>query len=167
MNFTRGPENTVHEISLADLPNINPHDWIVLTNFLLCDEQKYKPILAHIKRMLVSYIHEVAKLDQEIANALRRMPTVKPIGKASDVNKMHMGQIDTEQWTMMFTKRADHPLKCMFALPDKHLFSTICLEHILDIINRCKSNDVASKKNFNDILRWYINFRRVVEIEAL
>lgn len=84
--------------------------------------------------MLVSYIHEVAKLDQEIANFLRRMPTVKPIGKASDVNKMRMGQIDTEQWTMMFTKGADPPLKCMFALPDKHLFSTICLEHILDII---------------------------------
>ena len=74
--------------------------------------------------MLVSYIHEVA----------------------GDVNEMCMGQIDTEYWTVMFTKGSNPLLKWRFDLPDKHLFSTICLEHILDIINISKSNDAAEKE---------------------
>lgn len=87
--------------------------------------------------MLVSYIDEVAKLNKEFSNALRRKPTVKPISKASDLNNMSMGQIDTKHWTVMFTIGSNPPLKCMFALPDKHMFSTVCIEHILDIINKC------------------------------
>ncbi|XP_023742978.1 uncharacterized mitochondrial protein AtMg00810-like [Lactuca sativa] len=80
--------------------------------------------------MLISYIHEVAKLDQAIVVALRNKPSIKPIGKAL-------------------------PLKCLFALSDKHLFSIVALEHVLDIVNRCKSNDDASKKIFNDMILWY------------
>lgn len=40
VNFrvTRGLNNVVHEFSLADLPNLNPHDWILLTNLLLTEE---------------------------------------------------------------------------------------------------------------------------------
>lgn len=85
--------------------------------------------------MLLSYIHEVAKLDQEIANTLRCKPTVKTIVKASDLNNMCMGQINTEHWTVMFTKGYNPPLKFPFPLADKHLFSTVCIKHILDIIN--------------------------------
>lgn len=33
--FLRGSANTEHAISLADLPNLNPHDWIILHNILL------------------------------------------------------------------------------------------------------------------------------------
>ena len=87
----------------------------------MSNEQKYEPFLDHIKRMLVSYIHEVVKLDQAIDAALRKNPSVKPIGKVSDVNKMSM-----------------------------------------DIVNRCKSNDHAAKKIFNDMTSWYLNFRRTI-----
>lgn len=162
---TRGSENTVPEISLADLPNLNPHEWILLTNFLLTEEQKYKPILTHLKRMLVSYIYEVSKLDTKFASALSEKPIVNPIGKASDLNKMRISKIDTEHWTVMLNKGNDASgslMKCLFALTDKHLFSTSCFEHILDIINRCKYNDAAAKKSFNDMLLWYINFRRTI-----
>ena len=61
---TQGSDNSVDVISLADLPNLNPHDWILLFNVFLTNQQHYVPILDHIKRILASYIHEVAKMDQ-------------------------------------------------------------------------------------------------------
>ncbi|KAL7584446.1 hypothetical protein Lser_V15G43419 [Lactuca serriola] len=59
----RGSAKTEHAISLADLPNLNPHDWIILHNILLTNEAEYGPIIDHFKRMLVCYIMEVAKMD--------------------------------------------------------------------------------------------------------
>ena len=159
VNFkiTRGSANTVSIISLADLPNLNPHDWILLYNILLSDPKEYEPILDHLKRMLASYIHELATMDQEIAKVMNKKPTVKPTPKPGDVNMMKLGQIDSANLTVMFTKREG--LKFLFALADKHLFSTDCLEHIINIIHRCKQNSAADKKNFIDMLRWYITFR--------
>lgn len=152
----RGSNNSVRIISLADLPNLNPHDCILLNNILLLDPQQYQPIIDHIKRMMVCYIHEVARMDQEIVTALRKKLTVKPIGKSSDVNKMRMGKIDLSFRTVMFTRGEGQ--KCLFALDDKNLFSTTCLEHIIDIIHKCKSNSDADKKYFMDMLWWYIDF---------
>ncbi|CAI9281519.1 unnamed protein product [Lactuca saligna] len=129
---TRGSNNSLHKFSLADLPNINPHDWIVLLNLLLTEERKYEPIVAHLKRMLGSYIYEVAK-----PWVMKRNPTVNPIGKANDMSEMILGKIDMAHLTVMFQQRTDVAgtfQKCLFALPDKHLFSMSCLEHVLEII---------------------------------
>nr|KAJ0227884.1 hypothetical protein LSAT_V11C100043130 [Lactuca sativa] len=103
-----------------------------------------------------SYIMEVAKMGQEIASVLRKKPTVKPIGKTSDANRIHMGKIDSKHNIVMFTRGKDQ--RFVFALDDKHLFSTTCLENIIDIIHRCKLNSESDKKNFTDMLRWYISF---------
>ena len=100
----RGSEKTEHAISLADLPNLNPHDWIILHNILLTNEKEYEPIIDHLKRMLGCYVMEVAKLDQEIASVLRKKPTVSPVGSASDLNKMQMGRIDSKRNSVMFTR---------------------------------------------------------------
>ena len=75
-------------VSLADLPNLNPHDWILLNNILLSNQKEYEPIINHIKCMLVCYIHEVAKMDQEIAAAICKRPLIKLIGKAGDTKLM-------------------------------------------------------------------------------
>ena len=60
---TRGTEGSVYHFTLADLPNLNAHDWILLNNILLSNPQEYQPIIDHVKRMLGCYIHEVAKMD--------------------------------------------------------------------------------------------------------
>ena len=73
---------------MADLPNLNPHDWILLFNILLTNVTEYESILGHLKRMLASYIHGVTKMDQEVANVMRKKPTVKLTTKPGDVNKM-------------------------------------------------------------------------------
>ena len=156
----RGSAKTEHAISLADLPNLNPHDWIILHNILLTNEAKYGPIIDHFKRMLVCYIMEVAKMDQEIASIFKKKPTISPVGSASDLNMMQMGRIDPKRNSIMFTRNEGQ--KCPFALADKHLYTTACLEHVLGIIHRCKQNSTDDKKYFDDMIQWYIRFRQTI-----
>ena len=96
-------------------------------------------------------------MDQEVARVMNRKPTVKPTQKPCDVNKIKIGQIDSTHLAVMFTKGDAH--RFLFALVDKHLFSTDCLEHIINLIHRCKQNSEADNKKFTDMLRWYITFR--------
>ena len=107
--------------------------------------------------MLASYIYEVATMDQEIAKVMKKEPTVKPTPKPGDVNRMKLGQINATHLTVMFTKGEGH--RFLLALVDKRLFSTGCLEHIINIIHRCKQNSESDKKFFTDMLQWYITFR--------
>nr|KAJ0197850.1 hypothetical protein LSAT_V11C700361140 [Lactuca sativa] len=94
LKVTRGSALSEHTFSLADLPNLNPHDWIVLHNILLANPVEYDPIIDHLKRLLVCYVLEVAKVDQEVTSVLRKNPSVLRVGSASDVNKMKMEKID-------------------------------------------------------------------------
>ncbi|KAL7583768.1 hypothetical protein Lser_V15G45863 [Lactuca serriola] len=88
----RGSAKSEHLITLADLPNLNPHDWIVLHNILLTNEAEYGPIIDHLKRMIVCYIMEVALMDQEVATVFKKKPKIAPVGSASDLNQMKNGQ---------------------------------------------------------------------------
>ena len=99
-------------------------------------------------------------MDQEIANVFRKKPTISPVGSASDLNKMQMGRIDPKRNSVMFTRNEGQ--KCLFALADKHLYTTTCLEPVLGIINRCKQNSEDDKKYFNDMIHWYICFRQTI-----
>ncbi|KAL7607909.1 hypothetical protein Lser_V15G13916 [Lactuca serriola] len=156
----RGSTKTEHAISLADLPNLNPHDWIILHNILLTNEAEYGPIIDHFKRMLVCYIMEVAKMDQEIASVFKKKPTISPVGSVSDLNMMQMGKIDPKRNSVMFTRNEGQ--KCLFALADKHLYTTACLEHVLGIIHHSKKNSADGKKYFDDMIQWYIRFRQTI-----
>ena len=96
--------------------------------------------------MLVCYIHEVAKMDQEVATAIRKKPSIKPIGKAGDIKLRVKGKIDSQSQTFMFL-RGDGQ-RCLFALDDKYQFSNSSLEHILELIHGCDQNCDADKKFF-------------------
>ena len=50
---------------------------------------------------------------------------------------------------------ADFHKVCFFLL-DKHLFTTSCQEHVLDMINKYKGNSKGNKKCFSDMILWYI-----------
>lgn len=39
--MNRGTEGSVHNFTLVDLLNLNPHDWILLNNILLSNPQVY------------------------------------------------------------------------------------------------------------------------------
>ena len=100
----RGSAKTEHAISLADLPNLNPHDWIILHNILLTNEAEYGLIIDHFKRMLVCYVMDVALMDQEIASVFKKKPTISHVGSSSDLNMMQMGKIDPKRNSVMFTR---------------------------------------------------------------
>ncbi|CAI9295632.1 unnamed protein product [Lactuca saligna] len=67
----RGSASRVHEFTLADLPCLNPYDWIMLYNLLLkYGKKKYEPVIAHLKLMIVSYVQKVGKMDVKIVVVL-------------------------------------------------------------------------------------------------
>ncbi|CAI9264500.1 unnamed protein product [Lactuca saligna] len=72
----KGLSRTEVEFTLAYLPCMNPNDWISLFLILSKYEQKYEPMIAHLKRMLICYIHEVAKMDVEVAADLKKKTVV-------------------------------------------------------------------------------------------
>nr|KAJ0210234.1 hypothetical protein LSAT_V11C400205970 [Lactuca sativa] len=59
---TRGTEGSVYHFTLVDLPNLNPHDWILLNNILLSNPQEYQPIIDHVKHPITSR-HWVADME--------------------------------------------------------------------------------------------------------
>ena len=91
---------------------------------------------------------------------MNKKPTVKPTLKPGDVNKMKLGQADSTHLIVMY--RRDGANRFLFSLVDKHMFSTDCLEHVINIIHQYKHNSESHKKNFTDILRWYITFRHTL-----
>ncbi|CAI9273159.1 unnamed protein product [Lactuca saligna] len=74
----RGASRFEDEFTLADLPCMNHFDWFSLFLIVSKDEQKYEPIVAYPKWMLVCYIHEITKMDVEITYVLRKMLILKP-----------------------------------------------------------------------------------------
>ncbi|CAI9272002.1 unnamed protein product [Lactuca saligna] len=66
------------EFTLVDLPFLNQYDWISLFHIVTKEEKKYEPIVAHfLKRMLICYIQEIAKMDVEITSVLKKKPILK------------------------------------------------------------------------------------------
>ncbi|CAI9303966.1 unnamed protein product [Lactuca saligna] len=68
----RGADKIMDEFTLVDSFCMNPCDWISLFIIVMKDEQKYKPIVAHLKRMLICYILEITKMDVEIASVRKK-----------------------------------------------------------------------------------------------
>ncbi|CAH1427681.1 unnamed protein product [Lactuca virosa] len=52
----RGSACQACEFTLADLPCLNPHDWMVIFNILLREKEKYEPVFSHLQLFISSYI---------------------------------------------------------------------------------------------------------------
>ena len=48
----RGVVSSTHEFTLADMPCLNPFDGISMLLLLMKDQQKFEPIITHLKQML-------------------------------------------------------------------------------------------------------------------
>ncbi|CAI9290589.1 unnamed protein product [Lactuca saligna] len=102
LKVARGSFSQVYEFILANLPCLNPYDWIVLYNFLLRYGQKYEPVIAHLKQMIISYIYEVGQMDAEIVVVLIRKPSVLPKDNPDGFDKMKLGKIQKNRWCVAF-----------------------------------------------------------------
>ena len=86
-----GSNHVLHEFSLADLPLMNPYDWISLFNIIAKDVKKYEPIFDHLKRMIKCYILEITKMDIKSAFVLNKRPIMKPFEEPEDIQHMQRG----------------------------------------------------------------------------
>ncbi|CAI9297193.1 unnamed protein product [Lactuca saligna] len=129
------------------------------------DEQKFDSIVAHLKRMLVCYIQEIGKMDVEITSVLHKKNKVHPKEHMNDLDRMKLGRIRKDDWSVGFQIRerayANFHRVCFF-LPNRNLYSTSCLEYILDFINQCKANSVEDQKCFSNMINWYILIRKTL-----
>ena len=85
-----GTYKALDEFTLADLPFMNPYDWISLFNIVMNDEKKYEPIVTHLKNMLICYVLEIAKIDVEIALVSQKKPILEPKEHHQDIKKMKL-----------------------------------------------------------------------------
>ncbi|CAI9262130.1 unnamed protein product [Lactuca saligna] len=126
----------------------------------LLDEHKYEPIVMYLKRVSISYIQEVEKMDVEIAAVLRKKPIVLPKGALENFDKMKLDIIRKDGWCMAFQIREKSDVefhRVCFSLADKHLYSTSCLKYNMELMNQCKANNSRDKKCFLNMINGYIH----------
>ncbi|CAI9274883.1 unnamed protein product [Lactuca saligna] len=161
----RGSTCQTYEFTLADLPCLNPHDWMVLYNMLLREKEKYGLVMSHLQLMIKSNIREVGLMDVDIAAVLRQKPNVVPKETLKDYEKLKPGKIYKEGWFVVYTSRDRPGVECRkshFHLEDKHLYTTSCLEFILDLVTKFKGNHKDDVKCFSDMIVWYIQVRKLL-----
>lgn len=106
--------------------------------------------------MLGCYIYEFGKIDVEIASILKKKSIKKPEEESKDLNKMKLGKIQKENWSVVYQRRVDQTTqRCIFFLMDKNLYSTTSLNYILGLTEAFRLNNVADQKCFSDMIRWY------------
>ena len=121
----RGEEKKVVDFSCADLPLMNPYDWIKIHTILRKrNDDRYKNYLNHVGLMLKSYIIEIAKEDFEIADRFQR--TVKaPNDTSENIKNVRDVTILTDPWAVIYKTHEDREYKTkIFYLNEKHLYST-------------------------------------------
>ncbi|CAI9290245.1 unnamed protein product [Lactuca saligna] len=142
---------------------MNPHDWICLFLILSKDEQNYEPNTTHLKRLLVCYIHDFAKMDVEIAFVLKNKLMHKIEEESKDLNKLKLGKIKKENLSLVYQQRTNHTVhRCMFFMLYNNLYSTSDLTYIIGLNETVKTNDVVDHKCFSEMIKWYIAVRNTL-----
>lgn len=101
----RGYNHEVHELSLADIPFMNPDGWISLINIVAKNTAKYKHIYQFMKKIIRAYILEVAKMNIEIAAVLKRKPIMNPFPPPDNLDKFKVGFIEKELWGVAYKSK--------------------------------------------------------------
>ncbi|CAI9270576.1 unnamed protein product [Lactuca saligna] len=115
--------------------------------------------------MLVCYIREVGNIDVEIASIMNRKPIVLPKEPRKDLDTMKLGRIRKKDWSVAFQIREKTDAKFhrfFFYLSEKQLYSSSCLEYIVDFLSQNKANSVAEKKCFSYMINRYVLVRKTL-----
>lgn len=123
---------------LADLPLMNPFDWILILNIVSRDPIKYEPICSYIKRLLKAHIIEIAKMDIEISSVLNKRPIVKHMEPQENIDSLKAGFTENKNWGVVIKVENEFPKKCVFYFMDKHLYSSVALNQILSTVEKFK-----------------------------
>ena len=167
----RGKDKELSDVTCADLPLMNPYDWIKMHQMLIQrNDPKYKHYVNHLKLMIKFYIAEIAKEDFEISQRFDR--TVKAPNDTNDKinDNVRDGTILTNPWAILYKTYEDRQLKTkIFYLNEKHLYSTSNLNQFFAKMELNPNNPKAEKKNICDMFKWWIFVRNILngEIEGI
>ena len=162
----RGEEKIVCNFTCADLPLMNPYDWIKIHTILRKrKDDRYKNYLNHMTLMLKAYITEIAKEDYEIANKFQR--TVKaPNDTSKNINKVRDGTILSDPWSIIYKTHEENEYKTkIFYLNEKHLYSTGNLKTFMAKVEMNPNNSSLDKKYIYEVINWWIYVRNIIEGE--
>ena len=167
----RGTAKKPVNFTCADLPLMNPFDWLNILWLLnrKKEPEKYKHYLVHIKSMLKCYISEIAKEDFEVAQKFDR--TVEaPNDTADNIDDVRDGSILVDPWSIVYKIHKDGRLQCrIFYMNEKHRYSSSNLNTILAKMEMNTKNKTANKKHIADNIKWWIMVRMflVNEIDTI
>ena len=166
---TRGEFKQEYRFTLADLPFMNPMDWISCYNILSTvyrqnASSEMKVVREHMRLMVKSYLHLFSRVDVEIAEALGYdLPKLK-LDEVSPVDFAD-GEIIEKPWSIVIGLLDDHhSLKCwkmkiddMYAL-NKSTMETICTR--LPLVRKNKDSPLLEEtvKRF----KWWVAVRRLL-----
>ncbi|KAI3505843.1 hypothetical protein L1887_28142 [Cichorium endivia] len=88
----RGTDDEKDQFTMADLPFMNPFDWISLFN-ILKRRGDHDILHEHVKKLLMGYILEVSNLDVEVASVLNTVLKCSAEKPPSDLKRRHLGKI--------------------------------------------------------------------------
>nr|KAJ0212498.1 hypothetical protein LSAT_V11C400221470 [Lactuca sativa] len=157
LKVARGSTCQAYEFTLADLPCLNPHDWMIEGEVRTCG------VLSCTFNQVI--YPGIGMMDVDIATVLRQKPSVVPKEAPKDFEKFKPGKIYKEGWFMVYTSRdfqEANRCKLYFHLEDKHLFTTTCLEFISELVARFKDNNKDDVKCFTNVITCYIQVCKLV-----
>ena len=153
----KGEEKKIFDFTCANLPFMNPYDWIKIHSILRKrKEERYKHYLNHVTLMLKSYITEIAKEDFALADKFNRTVS-EPNGFNEKIKNLRDGTVLTDPWAVVYKTHEDREYKNkIFYLNEKHLYSTNNLNTIMAKMELNPNNSSLDKKHVCDTVKWWI-----------
>jgi hypothetical protein len=127
-DITRGTDMKISTISFADLPLMNPSDWINIYQIMVLKHQDYlKPHIKVFKLMMQNYMFEMGRFDIVAANLMKKTPKqVEPT--YCDYGMNSDGLITKDPWGVAVKVTVNDSIKFghlmmtdIYTLPPNHL----------------------------------------------
>ena len=147
--------------TIADFPNLNPHDLIVLLKLL---KDPNSVAMHSIKTFLCYYYRDVARTDIVLAGAINQKVKL-PNKDAEGIDNIGGGEMVTEPtWGSTYSVRVagGRSRKVFFRMNEKERFPNNVLEGIIQRIMLNSKNSESVRKKAVDMLRWWLKIREVL-----
>ncbi|XP_023737216.1 uncharacterized protein LOC111885168 isoform X1 [Lactuca sativa] len=151
--------------TIADFPNLNPHDLVVLLK--LSKEWGLKPnsvVMQSIKAFLCYYYRDIARTDIVLAGAINQKVKL-PNKDAEGMDNIGGGEMVTEPtWGSTYSVRVagGRSRKVFFRMNEKERFPNNVLEGMIQRIMLNSKNSEPERKKAVDMLRWWLKVREVL-----
>nr|KAJ0188542.1 hypothetical protein LSAT_V11C900483350 [Lactuca sativa] len=150
---------------IADFPNLNPHDLVVLLK--LSKEWGLKPnsvVMQSIKAFLCYYYRDIARTDIVLAGVINQKVKL-PNKEAEGIDNIGDGEIVTKPtWGSTYSARVagGRSRKVFFRMNEKERFPNNVLEGMIQRIMLNSKNSESVRKKAVDMLRWWLKIREVL-----